>query len=118
MENFPNQLVLDIKDMALQESFIDDATGEVVIATVFDGSEYTKVLNYDEIIAVLDLKGQPYQLNNFEQEAVEPDVVYDKPPMTKLDWVELAVSGGIPAESAERSINAFIKNNEHLKHLQ
>jgi len=119
MESFPNQLVIDIKDMALDESYVDEATNEIILCTSFEGEVYTKVLQYDEIIAVLDLKGQPYTLNNFEQETVEPDVVYDmKPPANRQEWINIAVSGGIEEAQAEKSINAFIKNNEHLQYLK
>ena len=119
MESFKTQLVLDIKDMALEGSYIDDATGEVILCTVFDSTNYSKVLKYDEIIGIFDLKGQPYQLNSFNQEPSETDPLKEFKdtfiPKTKAGLIELAVSDGIPKEAAERSINAFMKNNPALK---
>jgi len=115
MKSFKDQLILDIKEMALDDSYVDEATGELILVSSFGGEEYSKVLEYDEIIAVLDLSGQPYIINNFSQEEQEEDIVYEKIPLTKNDWIDMATDGGIPRENAERSINAFIANNEWLR---
>jgi hypothetical protein len=117
MEAFPVQIVLDIKEMALQNSYTDEATGEIVLSTAFEGSEYQKILNYDEIIAVLDLNGQPYILNNFQQDQkiTLEDVINDNfLPRTKNDVIEMVMSDGVPVEAAQRSINAFIKFNPDI----
>jgi len=118
MQAFPTQLVLDIKEAALDESFVDEKTGEVIITTVFEGNEYSKVLHYGEIIAVLDLDGQPYVLNNFAQEPLEAtvtDVMKELMPSTVNELVSIAVSEGISEEGARRSINCFLENNPDLK---
>lgn len=120
MESFPSQLVLDIKEMALQESYIDENTGEIVLVTMFSNREYSKILNYDEIVGILDLSGQPYILNTFKQEEKESELQLSEMmnsfvPKTIDDLVELAVSNGIPEENAKRSINAFMQNNPKLK---
>ena len=119
MEAFPTQLVLDIKQMALAESYVDEQTGEVIIATAFEGKEYLKVLEYDEIVAVLDLAGQPMILNNFKQDnkklKVEELTISDMGlPKTKEDLMEMIISDGVPEEAARRSINIFMKNNQNL----
>lgn len=113
MMSFPSQLVLDIKEMALEDSFVDESTGDIVITTLFEGEEYSKVILYDEIVAILDLQGQPYILNNFEQEVV-PDKVFKLKPKTKIDLLALVVAEGIPATAATKSIDAFMKNNPTL----
>jgi len=120
LESFPTQLVLDIKDQALDDSYIDPATGEIIICTVFDGAEYIKVLEYGEIIAVLSLDGQPYILNDFAQDkeeevltAKEERVVYE--PQSVDELVEIVSSEGIPKESAKKSIDCFMKNNPELR---
>lgn len=119
MESFPSQLVLDIKEMALQESYIDENTGEIVLVTMFNNREYSKILNYDEIVGILDLNGQPYVLNTFKQEKqtemIVSDMINSFVPKTVDDLVELAVSDGIPEENAKRSIDAFMQNNPKLK---
>ena len=114
MASFPSQIVLDIKEMALEESYIDENTGEVIIATMFEGNEYTKSIIYDEIVAILDLQGQPYILNNFEQNTILPDKVFTNKPKTKMDLLSLVIADGIPAEAATKSIDAFMKYNPNL----
>jgi len=118
MESFPIQLVIDIKQMALEESFVNDKTGDVIITTMFEGIEYQKVLDYDEILAVLDLDGQPYILNNFKPELNLEDSVKEffapEIPTTKKEIVELAVSDGCEKVAIERSFDIFIKNNPEL----
>jgi len=118
MKNFPSQILLDIKEAALEESYIDEATGEIIITTNFYNEEYMKVLEFDEIVAVLDLTGQPYILNNFQPEEKikeTPEEFLSFVPKTVDELVEMAVAEGIPAENAEKSINAFMKNNPDLR---
>ena len=121
MESFPVQLVLDIRDVALDDSFIDENTGEINIVTSFEGHVYTKILQGDEIMGILDLTGQPYIINSFEMDRnnIEnnEDMILSKPTSIN-EWIKLAKSGGIKEEDAERSINAFIKNNKHLKDMK
>jgi len=117
METFPKQLVLDIKEMALRTSYLNESTGEIILSTAFESREYSKILHYDEIIAVLDLKGQPYLLNNFPQDTVKDIKTLFREPASKKEWIEIATSGGITAEAAERSISAFIKHNPNLSYL-
>ena len=119
MDAFPTQLVLDIKEMALDESYIDESTGETIITTMFEGVEYSKVIIYDEIIAILDLVGQPYILNNFEPDVVQADKVFQEKdisfsPKTKEDILELVISDGVPKEAASKSMEAFMNNNPDL----
>jgi len=116
MDAFPIQIVLDIKDAALDNSYIDESTGEIILVTVFDEEEYSKVLEYDEIIAVLDLDGQPYILNNFvkEKPLTIENIASSFIPQTKAEVIEMVISDGIPKEDAERSINAFIRNNPDI----
>jgi hypothetical protein len=117
MTSFPTQIVLDIKEQSLDDSFVDENTGEIIISTVFLTKEFHKVVEYDEIIAVLDFTGQPYILNNFKMEekiTLEQVVQENFLPQTKTEVIEMVMSEGIPVESAQRSINAFIKNNPDI----
>jgi len=118
MESFPVQIVLDIKQMALEESFVDENTGEVIITTMFEGIEYQKVLEGGEIIAILDLAGQPYVLNNFKQEETEEEIKDDFLsaiiPTTKEEIIELAISDGCEKEAVNRSFDMFMKYNPDL----
>jgi hypothetical protein len=115
MEKFPAQIVIDIKELALKDSFIDENTGELIINTYFNDAPYSKVLDFEEIVAILDLDGQPLIVNNFE-----PETPFNKPVLNrkklqnKKDLVDLIVSEGIDEEDAYRSVNAFIKNNPNL----
>jgi len=122
MEAFPTQLVLDIKEQSLEDSYVDENTGEIVICTVFDGVEYMKILEIGELIAVLSLDGQPYILNDFPQEdnviheivkEIRDNTAYIFP--TSFDeMVEMLTSDGIPEEGAKRSLEMFMKNNPQL----
>jgi hypothetical protein len=112
LEAFPTQLVLDIKEQALEDSYIDPATGEIIICTTFDGNEYLKVLDYGELIAVLSLEGQPYILNDFPQDK-EKRVVYKHQLVDEL--VEMVSSDGIPEEAVKKSVDCFMKNNPKLR---
>jgi hypothetical protein len=117
MESFEHQIVLDIKDMTLKESYVDDATGNIVLIGSFEGEILTKILEYDEIIAILDLKGQPYMINNFEPEDIdeELEIEYIRNITSKEEWIEMAIDGGLPRDAVEKSINVFLKNNEWIK---
>ncbi len=114
MDAFPMQLVLDIKEMALDESYIDASTGEIILVTMFEGKEYEKVVDYEEIVAILDLSGQPYILNNFEQDNIKPDKVFSITPTSKEDIINQVVQDGVPKEAAARSVSAFFKHNPEL----
>ena len=114
MKSFPVQIVLDIKQMALEESFVDENTGEVVITTMFEGKEYQKVLEGSEIIAVLDLTGQPYILNNFKQEEIQEEYLSETWPTTKEEVVKLVTSDGCDKEAASKSFDIFMKYNPDL----
>jgi len=121
MEAFPTQLVLDIKEQSLIDSYIDEKTGEIVLCTVFDGIDYAKVLELGEIIAVLSLDGQPLILNDFPQEKIlsEIDEIRDINdqymfPKSVQDMVEMISADGIKESAAEHSINMFLKNNPEL----
>jgi len=113
-EAFPVQIVLDIKQATLEESFIDESTGEVIITTMFEGSEYMKVLKGDEIVAVLDLEGKPYVVNDFSPEEMEEYVFDSFLPTTKEEIIELAMLDGCEKEAVTRSLDVFIKNNPDL----
>lgn len=119
LESFPSQLVLDIKEQALDDSYIDPATGEVVICTLFDGNEYLKILEHGEIIAVLGIDGQPLILNDFPQEIdeelllKEESVIYK--PQSVDELVKIVSSEGLPEETVKKSVECFMKNNPKLK---
>ena len=116
LEAFPTQLVLDIKEQALDDSYIDPATGEVIICTIFDGVEYLKVLKHGELIAVLSIEGNPYILNDFPQDkeiVKEERVVYG--PQSVEELVEMVSSEGIPEEVVKKSVECFMKNNPKLR---
>ena len=109
MNRFPLQLVLDIKGDTLESSYIDE--DDVVLVAAFEeGSRFDKVLDMSEVVAVLDLDGQPLQVNNFVPEEIKADAVRSKVE-TKEDLINSLVEGGVPKENAERSIKAFAKNN-------
>jgi hypothetical protein len=118
MDDFPTQLVLDIKEEALDDSFVDEFTGEVIISTMFEGIEHYKTVLYDEIIAILDLDGQPYLLNNFYPETDTDTMQFTavSPTVTKDAIVDMVTSEGVPNEAASKSMETFIKNNPFLKH--
>lgn len=117
MDNFPTQLVLEIQDMALEDSFVDENTGEIIITTIFEDMEFFKTVLYDEIIAILDLEGQPYILNNFYPETGSEDLpfVEIKPEITRDSIIDMVALEDIPKEAAALSMDSFIKKNPFLK---
>lgn len=118
-EAYPLQMMLEIADMALEESKIDEMTGDIVLNAYFVDREYSKILVPEEIIAVLDLEGQPYILNNFSPEIQKVYKFDDEEnelttPKTKENMTKLITLEGIPQEAADKSISAFMKNNPGL----
>jgi len=124
MESFPTQLVLDIKEQSLIDSYIDEQTGEIVLCTAFDGMEYAKVLELGDIIAVLSLDGQPFILNDFPQDKTLDELdkldefqdINDQYmfPKSVQEMVEMISADGIEESAAEHSINMFLRNNPEL----
>jgi hypothetical protein len=115
MSAFPVQIAIDIKDMTLKESYVDDNTGEVLINTFFNNEAFSKTLDYNEIVAVLDIEGQPLVLNNFEPHPPSIEEIRDFNITSKEELVNMIVSEGIEKEDAKRSVNAFIKNNSIIR---
>ena len=116
LERMPDHLTLDISTEVLDHiSYEED--GSVVLCIMFGDTEYYKVVEYDEIVAIVSMQdGQPYALCNFPQ---EPKVQKDyedivKRPETREQWIQEIVEDGIDVESAERSVSSFMKYNENL----
>jgi len=115
MKKFPVQLPLDMKEQTLEDSYFEALEG-IVINTFFQGKEYSKILEEDEILGILDLSGHPLQLNNFKPN--EEDVKNTKNTIkTKEELLSSLVADGISEEGAQRSINIFLENNPNLKEM-
>lgn len=123
MEDFPTQMLLEISEDALGDSYVDENTGEIIISGMFEKEIYHKTVMYDEIIAILDLDGQPYILNNFYPEhdlssikftTVENVNTFNMD-VTKKSIIDMVVAEGVPEESANKSIESFIKHNPYLQ---
>ena len=113
MKKFPLQIPLDVKEQTLEDSYFEEGIG-VVINTFFHGKEYSKVLQEEEILGILDLAGHPLQLNNFKPEIEEK---VKKEIGTKKELLSSLVAEGITEEGANNSINMFLKNNPDLKKM-
>ena len=113
LKAMPDHLTLDITTEVLDHiSYEED--GSVVLCIMFGDTEYNKLVEYDEIVAIVNMEnGQPYTLCNFPQEPKETNRG-PKRPNTKDEWVKEIVEDGIDIESAMRSVNALIKYNEGL----
>lgn len=103
MESYPVQIVLDIKEDSLLDSFVEK--GEVYIKTFFNEETYIKLLEREEILAILDLSGEPLLINNFTKDIDKIEEV----PARVDDLINFAVNHGIPEENIKRSIAAFTK---------
>lgn len=118
LESFPEQILLEISEYSLENSGVDEITGEIIIVSIFDSIEYYKILSPDEIIAVLDLDGQPFILNNFPQEEESFQTVDDATelslPKTKEHLIDLITSEGVSKEAANKSVSVFLENNPEL----
>jgi 23S rRNA pseudoU1915 N3-methylase RlmH len=110
MSRFPLQLVLDFKGETLEYSFVEDNRDIILVAAFTEGERFEKQLLPEDIVAILDLDGQPMQVNNFSPEEVKPDKVRESIE-TKDDLIKFLEEDGIPKEAALRSLNAFQKNN-------
>ncbi len=105
IEKFPIQIILDIKNAALEESYVDDNTGEIIINTYFNNSPFSKMLRYDEILAVLDENGNPLIVNNFKPNDGAPKM--KKNIFSKEDIIKMVALEGVSEENAIKSIEAF-----------
>jgi len=116
MESSPIQIILDIKDNTLEESYLDEDTGEVFINTYFEDIPYSKLLNLDDIVAITDLDGHPYLINSFKPDiilkALDPNHTNIKQTKdvlhTKKDVIEILSLNGIPKKAAKKSVSAFL----------
>jgi len=108
LNSFPVRMVLDIKDMTLDDSYLNE-NDEIVIKTFFEGEEYIKTILKRDIVAVLDIDGQPFIMNNFDKE-IETILDYvDEDIVGEDDILEYVQMAGVDKKDAIRSINAFIK---------
>ena len=103
VNKFPLQIILDFVGFSLQNSFIYE--DNVFLLTSFeDEIVWTKQLEFDEIIAVLDLEGNPIQINNFPPEEDTPNSPRIE---NEKDLLHELLLEGIDKNSALKSINAF-----------
>jgi hypothetical protein len=110
MVKFPLQLVLDIKGDTLEQSYVDEDDDIILVAAFTEDERFSKQLLPEDIVAILDLEGQPMQVNNFAPEEPKPDVVRENIE-TKEDFIKSLESNGVPKESALKSLKVFQKNN-------
>jgi len=99
MEQFPTQIILDLKEQTLKESFITK-DGKIFIITMFKDKTFKKIVEEDEIVAIVD-KDQAIIFNNFEQE--------QQPILSKKEWIKLV---GIPEKYINKSIEVFTDVNK------
>jgi len=110
-DSFSTQLPLDIKDQALEDSWVDEDTGEITLGVMF-GDELTELkLQDSQIIAILDLAGQPFIINNFEPDEPKKPVMK---PKTKVELLNSLKDYGIKEEDLDRSVQAFMKFNPDI----
>lgn len=119
MENFKVHLNLDIKGELLERSFIKD--NKIIINTMFIDKEYSKYLEFGEIFAILDEKGQPIILNQYPQLTKEDKLkIYysiEDPTNTK-ELIESIISKtNADPTLVKNSINSFAKNNKNFSVL-
>lgn len=109
MVKFPLQLILDFKGHMLDSSYVSDDGQVTIVAAFLEDQEFTKKLKSDDIVAVLELDGQPMQVNNFAPEKID-DAAPERI-STKDDIIKALEKDGVKKEDALRSLNAFAKNN-------
>jgi len=111
LSRFPEQLVLDITDESLSDSYVNN--NEIVLSTGFEEDKYTKIVKKHEIVALTDLKGNPMLVNNFKS-LVTPEKgkgLFD------IFKVFECIKKDTPEKNYEnviKSLNAFQKNNKDL----
>jgi len=113
MENFSEQIVLNIDRKILKNSNIDE-NGNISISVEFDDSTYKKTIFNYEIIGILGTNGSPYILNNFSQDDYmnldEFDDFGDFGVLSEEDLVNTLRLNGVPEKNAKKSIELFIDN--------
>jgi len=117
-----DNLTLDMTLEALEQVQYDEGSEFPVFKIMFGDMEYNKEIYPEDVIAIINIAdNQPLIINSFnfsKQKTPEPepeiqDDVY-KRPTNKKDWINDCVADGITSEQAERSVNAFMKNNPNL----
>lgn len=130
LEN-PNHLIMNITAEVFEHIFYEDSESkEPTLKMMFptpdgDAAEFHKTIRPEDIVAIVNLAdNQPLMLNNFnltkaltreEQGILEETMneTYFKP-RTKDEWIQNTVEDGISEEDAQRSIEAFMKNNPDI----
>jgi len=111
LKKFPNQLVLDIDNDSLKDSYIDK---DIVISTWFNGEQYTKVVKDYEIAGILELNGTPMIVNNFRTLNTGSNLKEGKIDLEKICDI---IQKEIPESQYNgiiNSLNAFQRNNKDL----
>jgi len=121
MADYPTQLIMDMNAMALEHCYVDD-NGEIILTMMFGDVDepYSKVLSYDEVIAVIDIDTlQPYVINPFKADDTE-DVQAETSTirLTREGLIrQLTEVDGLQKKDAIRSIDAILKHNPQYAHL-
>jgi len=119
LEKHKDSLTLDITLEAIEQIQYYEDSQYPVLKIMFGDNEYNKEIYPEDIIAIINIEdNQPLIVNSFnlskkpEVKKTQDDVY--KRPTSKKEWIDECVNDGITAENAERSINAFMKNNTNL----
>jgi len=108
MRDYPKQILLDITEEVQDNCYVNE--DRVLLYLMFGDIEYSKELFPEDIVAILDLEGQPYIVNNFDYEKARNTSISDS--ITKDDMIESLVDlSEISIDHAKKSVNAMLKNN-------
>ena len=117
MENYPEELILDFTDDVLTNCYTEE--GEIHISVYFDDEIYHKKLFAWEIIAVSNLSGYAYHVNNFNfddfNEALNKEVLFEP-----LEIIEtISENENLEPQVVGNSLFSLLKNNpEYASNFQ
>jgi|FLOH01.1.fsa_nt_gi hypothetical protein len=124
LKRFPDLIPLDFKEWTLEQSYIDEH-GEIILYIVFGETEYSKVLDINEVSAIV-INEKPYIITNFTKTEnvqlkdleVQQEKLEIPQPQNKNQLITTLIAEGAP-ESIRDSVNMFAKyNKERFKILR
>ncbi len=119
MEKYPNEITLDFKETAFDNSFVDEE-GKIVLSTMFADTEYLKVLSHDEILAVIDIEtNRAMSLNIFLPRNISiketDETINNMAQQISKPTNKVTMSNdNIDPATSKRSLEAFKRNNPKM----
>lgn len=108
MKDYPEQLILDIKEDILEESWVEEE--KVYFSIMFNGEEtieYLKEIRGEDIVVIMSEDNQPIQINDFREIIKEES----QSGISKEDIVySLNTTTGVSEDVLSKSLDVFTKD--------